>query len=568
MASESGTASKAPAGTSPDDKDHKTPNAQSAASPTRPASAGADSAAKPANGDPAGGQAAASPAQGEDTANKGRKPEARAASSSPASQSGEDAVALLKADHRAVEALFQQTDSASPRDKERLIAQICKALTIHAILEEELFYPAAREAASDEQPLDEAQVEHDSAKLLIEELEQGRSGDQYREAKLKVLAEQVRHHVAEEEKARSGILARAQQAGINTPELARRMQQLKAELEQEDELPAGRPVSFRTVSRYQAEANYQAEESRMASNQTRERDARGRFTDDDDNRGGRGGRGGSGNRERDDDGRFTGSRSGSGNNRGRDDDDDRGGSRGGRGDGDDGRGWYGDPRGHSEAARRGWDDRNDDRGGSRGGQRGQSRGYDDDDRSRSRSNRDDDDRDSRGRGRGGWFGDSEGHSEASRRGWDNPDHGPSGWYGDSRGHSEASRRGWDNPDHGPSGWYGDSRGHSEASRRGWDNPDHGRSGWYGDPEGHSEASRRGWENRDDDDDDRGRGGRGGNQGGSRGGSQSRGRDDDGRFTGSRGGSSRGRDDDDDGRGWHGDSRGHSEAARKGWENRR
>jgi len=54
------------------------------------------------------------------------------------------------------------------------------------------------------------------------------------------------------------------------------------------------------------------------------------------------------------------------------------------------------------------------------------------------------------------------------------------------------RRGQDNPRHGESGWYGDREGHSEASRRGWDNPHHGESGWYGDPEGHSETSRRGW----------------------------------------------------------------------------
>jgi hypothetical protein len=124
-----------------------------------------------------------------------------------------------------------------------------------------------------------------------------------------------------------------------------------------------------------------------------------------------------------------------------------------------------------------------------------------------------DEDDGRGHGRGGWFGDSEGHSEASRRGWERGDHGDSGWYGDPEGHSEASRRGWDNPRHRPSGWFGDSEGHSEAARRGWDNPRHRPSGWFGDPEGHSEASRRGWEeghrgrsrysSRYDDDDDDG-----------------------------------------------------------------
>jgi hypothetical protein len=127
--------------------------------------------------------------------------------------------------------------------------------------------------------------------------------------------------------------------------------------------------------------------------------------------------------------------------------------------------------------------------------RGEGRRYSSRGRSQSRYDRDDDYRGRRSQndqGQGGWFGDSEGHSQASRRGWDNPDHGQSGWYGDSEGHSQASRRGWDNPDHGPSGWFGDSEGHSQASRRGWDNPDHGPSGWFGDSEGHSEASREGW----------------------------------------------------------------------------
>ena len=194
--------------------------------------------------------------------------------------------------------------------------------------------------------------------------------------------------------------------------------------------------------------------------------------------------------------------------------------------------------------------------------------YDDDDnrgrRSMSRSRDDDDDRrsSSRGRDHGGWFGDSEGHSEASRRGWENSDHGQSGWYGDREGHSEAARRGWDRPDHGESGWFGDREGHSEASRRGWERSDHGQSGWYGDREGHSEASRRGWDeghrsqqHRDDDDrrssryQDEGRRSYAG-------GRSERYEDND------RSGSSRGHG------GWSGDPEGHSEASRRGWERRR
>lgn len=390
-------------------------------------------------------------------------------------QTGADAIAILTADHRQVEQMFEQYESANAQEKDQLLGNICRALTMHTMLEEEIFYPACREKLTGEEALDEAQVEHDGAKLLILDLESGGQDDRFRDAKVRVLAERIKHHVGEEEKPRQGIFARAKQAGVVTPDLGGRLQQRKAELEAQGSILPLHPISIN---------NPPAKENDMPSSQTRERDDQGRFMSDDD-RGRSYSSRGSGGRGRDEEGRFT-SGNGRGSSRRDDDDDDRG-----RG------GWFGDSRGHSEASRRGWDERGggDERYGGRGRS---SRGYDDDDRSyRSGSSGryDDDDRDSSGRGRGGWFGDSEGHSEAARRGWDNPDHGPSGWYGDSRGHSEASRRGWDNPDHGPSGWYGDSRGHSEASRRGWDNPDHGRSGWYGDPEGHSEASRRGWDDR-------------------------------------------------------------------------
>jgi hypothetical protein len=121
-----------------------------------------------------------------------------------------------------------------------------------------------------------------------------------------------------------------------------------------------------------------------------------------------------------------------------------------------------------------------------------------------RSSRYEDDDDRRGgRGHGGWFGDPEGHSAAARRGWENTDHGRSGWFGDPEGHSEASRRGWDERYSGNGrSRYDDEdrygRGRSMSAReRGDDDDDRrrGRSGWYGDPRGHSEAARRGWENR-------------------------------------------------------------------------
>ena len=400
-----------------------------------------------------------------------------------------DAVAMLKEDHRKVEALFAEFESADDQRKEQIIGEACQELIIHSLLEERVFYPAARQPSTDDQ-LDEAQVEHDAAKVLIVELQGGAGRDEFREAKFKVLAEEIRSHIREEE-APDGVLAKAQKGGVNTRELAERLAALKQQLQaraQSGRLPEPEPTTFRSFG----------EPMRQERKMPRERDEYGRFTSDDDDRGYR--------------------------SRGRDYDDDR------------------DYRSRGRYYR----DYDDNR--SRGAQRG---GEIRSERARSGSN------DRRGYaedvGQGGWFGDREGHSAASRRGWDNPDHGPSGWFGDREEHSRASQRGWDDPDHRPSGWFGDREGHSEASRRGWDNPDHGRSGWYGDPEGHSEASRRGWEERG--------GGRGSGRYEER--SYARGRYD--------------RDDDDDGRssrgrgghgGWSGDPEGHAEAARRGWQNRR
>jgi len=211
----------------------------------------------------------------------------------------------------------------------------------------------------------------------------------------------------------------------------------------------------------------------------------------------------------------------------------------------------------------------DEREYSRGGYRSESARYSDENGRRSSGRYEDDDRPMRrarsddegrygrrdeGRGHGGWFGDSEGHSEASRRGWREGDHGESGWFGDPRGHSEASRRGWRSGEHGESGWFGDPEGHSEASRRSWREGEHGDSGWFGDPRGHSEAARRGWES--------------GHEGNAR---RSPRYAEDTR----RGGSSSRYEDLDDyeprGRshgGWSGDPEGHSEASRRGWAQRR
>ena len=99
-----------------------------------------------------------------------------------------DAVALLKADHRKVEVLFEKFESAKGGSaKQKLVEQICTELTVHATIGEEIFYPACKGQIEDEDLLDEAYVEHDGAKVLIAELTAGKPDDEFYDAKVKVL---------------------------------------------------------------------------------------------------------------------------------------------------------------------------------------------------------------------------------------------------------------------------------------------------------------------------------------------------------------------------------------------
>ena len=98
-----------------------------------------------------------------------------------------DAIQLLKQDHREVESLFEQFEKASgDGDKEQLARRICTELKVHAMIEEEILYPALRGKIEDAD-LDEAYVEHDGAKVLINDIEAGSPDDQFYEAKVKVL---------------------------------------------------------------------------------------------------------------------------------------------------------------------------------------------------------------------------------------------------------------------------------------------------------------------------------------------------------------------------------------------
>jgi hypothetical protein len=120
-----------------------------------------------------------------------------------------DAIALLKADHRVVDALFDEFDKARRSDtKARLVAQICTELKIHAMIEEELFYPIVRPKI-DPDIVDEGVVEHDGAKVLINDLSAAKPTDPFYDSKVKVLAEDIRHHVQEEERWLRGMFAQA-----------------------------------------------------------------------------------------------------------------------------------------------------------------------------------------------------------------------------------------------------------------------------------------------------------------------------------------------------------------------
>ena len=114
-------------------------------------------------------------------------------------KAAQDAVQLLRADHRKVQDLFDQFEKArDDRRKSALAQEICNELKVHTQIEEEIFYPAAREALKDQDLLDEAEVEHASAKELIAQIEQSRPGEEMFDAKVTVLGEYIKHHVKEE----------------------------------------------------------------------------------------------------------------------------------------------------------------------------------------------------------------------------------------------------------------------------------------------------------------------------------------------------------------------------------
>ena len=141
-----------------------------------------------------------------------------------------DAIALLKADHRKVEELFEQFESTkSSAKKQKLAMQICMELTVHTRIEEEIFYPACQGKIEDD-ILDEAYVEHDGAKVLIADIETGSPDDEYYDAKVKVLSEQIKHHVGEEEQRMEGMFSQARKAGLDMDALGEQLRARRTDL--------------------------------------------------------------------------------------------------------------------------------------------------------------------------------------------------------------------------------------------------------------------------------------------------------------------------------------------------
>jgi len=159
-----------------------------------------------------------------------KKTPAKASATAAAART--DATALLQRDHAEVKKLFKQYEKladaeADGAEREELAAQICAMLTVHATIEEEIFYPAARAAEIDADLLDEANVEHASAKDLIAQIESMSPDDELYDAKVSVLGEYVDHHVQEEE---GEMFPKCRKSEMDLAALAEALAERKSEL--------------------------------------------------------------------------------------------------------------------------------------------------------------------------------------------------------------------------------------------------------------------------------------------------------------------------------------------------
>jgi hemerythrin superfamily protein len=143
-----------------------------------------------------------------------------------------DAISLLTQDHANVKAMFEQYEELGERahaSKKKLAQKICLELTKHATAEEEIFYPAVRAASGENEDLvDEATVEHASAKDLIAQIESMEPTEELYDAKVKVLSELIEHHVKEEE---GEMFPKARKAKLDLAALGEAIEARKAEIE-------------------------------------------------------------------------------------------------------------------------------------------------------------------------------------------------------------------------------------------------------------------------------------------------------------------------------------------------
>jgi hemerythrin superfamily protein len=146
----------------------------------------------------------------------------------PTAAQPRDAIAMLKADHKKVSGLFEEFEKTrSDNKKKTLVAQICSELTVHAQLEEEIFYPAVKAALRDKELVPEATVEHATLKSLIAQVKDVEpSGEDY-DAKVKVMSEYVKHHVKEEQ---NEMFPKAQKTRLDMVALRDQMAARKEEL--------------------------------------------------------------------------------------------------------------------------------------------------------------------------------------------------------------------------------------------------------------------------------------------------------------------------------------------------
>lgn len=140
----------------------------------------------------------------------------------------QDATAMLRADHKRVSGLFDDFEKArSPMKMKALVAKICTELTVHARIEEEIFYPAFKAALKDHELVPEAHVEHDCVKDLIAQVEGIEPDGELYKARVKVMGEFVKHHVKEEQ---TQMFPKAKKSGLDLRELGRQMHARKQEL--------------------------------------------------------------------------------------------------------------------------------------------------------------------------------------------------------------------------------------------------------------------------------------------------------------------------------------------------